>query len=222
MSQTPQSKRIFLVDDHPLVREWLTNLINQQCDLVVCGEAASAPAALEAIEAHKPEVAIIDISLRTGSGIELLKDVRRISPGTASIVLTMHDESLYAERALRAGARGYVMKRDTTKRILVAIRTVLEGRRYLTAELTAALTERLIDGAPAEGAESPLAQLSDRELEVFRMLGAGMETRKIGEALKISMKTVQVYCGRIKEKLGLNSATELLREAVRWSGTIET
>lgn len=209
-------KQIFLVDDHPLVREWLTNLINQQTDLVVSGEADSAPVALRGIETMTPDVAVIDISLSSGSGIELIKDVRRISPKTAVVVLSMHDESLYAERALRAGARAYVMKRDTTKKILGAIRTVLEGKIYLNPEFASTLTQRFIDGSSASIRKSPIEQLSDRELEVFRMLGDGLETRKIGESLNISIKTVQVYCARIKEKLRLNTATELLREAVRW------
>jgi len=214
MSASPAKRTILLVDDHPLVREWLTNLINQQHDLVVCGECGSAPAARQLVAQKKPDIAIVDITLTEGSGIELIKDMRIENPKTAIIVLSMHDESLYAERALRAGARGYVMKRETTKKIITAIRHVLEGKLYVSEKLAAAITERFAGGKT--GAGSPVEQLSDRELEVFQMLGQGMETRQIAESLHISMKTVQVYCARIKEKLNLSTATELLREAVRW------
>jgi DNA-binding NarL/FixJ family response regulator len=207
-------KKIFLVDDHPLVREWLTNLINQQPDLSVCGEAESAPQARQLIAEMKPDVAIVDITLTEGSGIDLIKDIRAHSPGVRIIVLSMHDESLYAERALRAGARGYVMKRETTKKIIVAIRHVLEGRLYVSEKFAASITERFAQGKADAG--SSLAELSDRELDVFQMLGQGLETRQIGNSLHISMKTVQVYYARIKEKLNLANATELMREAMRW------
>jgi len=206
-------RRVFLVDDHPLVREWLTNLINQQKDLVVCGEAEDAPRALQAIETLQPDVAVVDVTLANGSGIELVKDVKRVAPQVAVVVLSMHDESLYAERALRAGARGYVMKRESTKKIITALRDVLEGRLHVSEEFRVLLTERLLEG---KAGGSPVDELSDRELEVFRRLGQGQETRRIAEALGLSIKTVQVYCARIKEKLGLANATELLREAMRW------
>ena len=206
-------RRVFLVDDHPLVREWLTTLINQKDDLAVCGEAETAPAALEAIEKLQPDIAVIDITLANGSGLELIKDLKRCCPKVAIVVLTMHDESLYAERALRAGARGYVMKRETTKKIIVAIRSVLEGRLYVSDDFKHSVAEKLFDGTAGEPV---VGQLSDRELEVFRMLGQGIETRRISDSLGLSMKTVQVYCARIKEKLNLSNATELLREAVRW------
>ncbi|MEO6786714.1 MAG: response regulator transcription factor [Chthoniobacteraceae bacterium] len=206
-------RRVFLVDDHPLVREWLTTLINQKDDLAVCGEAETAPPALEAIVKLQPDVAVIDITLAGGSGIELIKDLKRLCPKVAVVVLTMHDESLYAERALRAGARGYVMKRETTKKIIAAIRSVIEGKLYVSDEFKNSVAEKLFDGSAGESA---VGQLSDRELEVFRMLGQGVETRRISESLGLSMKTVQAYCGRIKEKLNLANATELLREAVRW------
>ncbi len=208
-----EKKRVFLVDDHPLVREWLTTLINQQNDLVVCGEAEDAPNALQAIENLQPDAAVVDITLTSGSGLELIKDVKRVVPRVAMVVLSMHDESLYAERVLRAGARGYVMKRETTKKIITAIREVLEGRLYLTDEFKTSLTEKLVEG---DRGESHVDRLSDRELEVFRQLGQGHETRRIAESLGLSIKTVQVYCARIKEKLNLANATELLREAVRW------
>jgi DNA-binding NarL/FixJ family response regulator len=207
--------KIFLVDDHPLVREWLTNLIHQQPDLAVCGEAETAPEALEGIARLKPEVAIVDISLKSGSGIELIKNLKTVQPRVAVIVLSMHDEDLYAERALRAGARGYIMKRETAKKVIAAIRQVLEGKLYLSERLTAMFAAKFVDGGAATVSPS-INQLSDRELEVFQLLGQGYETRQIAESLNISMKTVQAFCARIKEKLNLTSATELLREAIRW------
>ncbi len=208
-------KSVFLVDDHPLVREWLTNLINQQPDLTVCGEAESAPQATRAIAALHPAVAIVDIALKDSSGIELIKDLKQSCPDVAVLVLSMHEESHYAERALRAGARGYIMKRDTTKKVIAGIRQVLEGKMYVSDTVAESLAAQFVSGKTL-AAGSPVQQLSDRELEVFEMLGEGRGTRQIGEALHVSVKTVQAYCARIKEKLNLASATELLREAVRW------
>jgi DNA-binding NarL/FixJ family response regulator len=213
--ESKSRRKVFLVDDHPLVREWLTTLINQQADLTVCGEAESAPQALQAIAALKPEVAIVDLSLRDSSGIELIKDLKSTCPGVGILVLSMHEESHYAERALRAGARGYIMKRETTKKVIAAIRQVIEGRLYLSENVAAALTARYVAGTTLD-TRSPVEQLSDRELEVFEMLGQGHGTRLIAEMLHVSVKTVQAYCGRIKEKLDVANATELLREAVRW------
>lgn len=211
-----QKAKIILVDDHPLVREWLTNLIHQQPDLIVCGEAETASMALQAIAVTKPDVAIVDISLKDSSGIELIKNIKASHPRVAVIVLSMHDERLYAERALRAGARGYIMKRETTKKVIAAIRGVLEGKLYVSEKLASLFAEKFVDGR-ATTVASPIEQLSDRELEVFQLLGEGYETRHIAESLHVSMKTIQVYCARIKEKLKLANATELLREAIRWN-----
>jgi DNA-binding NarL/FixJ family response regulator len=212
---TNKTKRtVLLVDDHPLVREWLSNLINQQSDLVVCGEAADKAQAITLIASTRPEIAIVDISLEEGSGIELIKDIKATSPAVVVLVLSMHDESLYAERALRAGARGYVMKREVTGNVLQAIRCVLEGKLYLSEKIAAALAEKWVEGRPA--VVSPVETLSDRELEVFQCLGSGYSTRQTAERLNVSIKTVQAFCARIKEKLNLANANELLREAVRW------
>jgi DNA-binding NarL/FixJ family response regulator len=211
---------IFLVDDHPMVREWLTNLISQQADIAVCGEAESPAEALEAIAKKKPDVAIVDISLKNGSGIELIKGLRELKPPIAIIVLSMHDENLFAERALRAGARGYIMKRETARKIIVAIRQVLSGKLYLSENLTGLFAEKFIDG---ELVDTPrIESLSDRELEVFQLFGEGFETRQIAGRMHVSMKTVQAYCARIKEKLKLSSASELLREATRWHDSQHT
>ncbi|MGD0412542.1 MAG: response regulator transcription factor [Verrucomicrobiota bacterium] len=218
MSSDPDRRKrtVFIVDDHPLVREWLTNLINQQPDLVVCGESESAPEAFSAIDASRPDVAIVDISLRDSSGLELIKSLRESHPAVAVLVLSMHEESHYAGRALRAGARGYVMKRETTQKVIEAIRRILEGKLYVSETLADVLAAHLLDHTKGEN-RSPIEQLSDRELEVFDMLGRGLGTRQISETLGISLKTVQAYCARMKEKLNLGSGTELLAEAIRWN-----
>jgi DNA-binding NarL/FixJ family response regulator len=207
-------RKVFLVDDHPLVREWLGNLINRQADLEVCGEAESAPKARERIAAAKPDIAVVDISLEDGSGLELIKDLRVLQPKMAVVVLSMHDESLYAERAMRAGARGYLMKKETTRKILLVIREVLDGRLYVSGRFAESILDGFQDSKKT--GSSPVEHLSDRELEVFRMIGRGMKTREIAESLHLSMKTVQVYCARIKEKLNLADFTQLMREAMRW------
>jgi DNA-binding NarL/FixJ family response regulator len=208
--------RIFLIDDHPLVREWLASLIQQQSDLVVCGEADSASEATKRITAAKPHLAIVDLSLGEVSGLELIRHLKHMHPELLIIVLSMHDERVYAPRALRAGARGYVMKRETANRIVEAIHQVLDGKLGVSEAVSAILSERFVNGQAA-AEESPIEQLSDRELQIFRLLGQGRDTRTIAENLHLSIKTVQTYCARIKEKLGLTNATELLREAIRWS-----
>jgi len=211
-------KRVFIVDDHALVREWLATLINQQSDLVVCGEASSAAEALKLLGSAKPHVAIVDVSMEGGSGIELIKNIKAICPvlpEVALIVLSMHDESLYCERALRAGARGYVMKREATKNVIQAIRCVLKGEMYLSNRMARKMAEQFVEGkTPA--ASSPVDLLSDRELEVFQLLGRGLGTRQIAEEMRVAFKTVQSLNARIKQKLKLTNANELLREAVRW------
>ena len=206
---------ILLVDDHPLVREWLASLINQQPDLAVCGEAESAQEALDFIATRGPDLAIVDLSLKESSGLELIKTIKTTHPSVAVIVLSMHDERHYAERAIRAGARGYVMKRETTKKIISAIHQVLAGKLGVSEEVAALFAERFVDNKSRTW--TPVEELSDRELEVFRLLGQGLDTRAVANRLQISIKTVQAYCARIKDKLSLANATELLREAIRWT-----
>jgi len=217
-SKTGKRKnRVFLVDDHPLVREWLTNLINQQADLEVCGEAENAAEALRGISAARPVLAIVDISLNAASGLELVKDICIQYPLVAPLVLSMHEEELYAERAMRAGARGYVRKRETSKNILAAIRRVLEGGIYVSEKVSNAMALKFLKGQEAVGIPgSRVEQLSDRELEVFQLLGQGRSTSEIAGELHVSLKTVQAYCVRAKEKLGLRTAAELVREAILW------
>ena len=210
-----QKRRIFIVDDHPLVREWLATLINRQSDLKVCGEAGNASEGLKLIATVKPHVAIVDISMEGGSGIELIKNIKATCPEVVVMVLSMHDELLYRERALRAGARGYVMKREATKTVLQAIRCVLEGKLYLTDKMARKMAGEFVEGKPP-ATTSPVELLSDRELEVFQLLGRGFSTRQMAGELHVGFRTVQTFCARIKEKLKLPTATELLREAMRW------
>jgi len=206
--------KVLLVDDHPLVREGLATLIRQQADLEICGEAENEPQALALIGTAQPDVTIVDITLENGSGLELVKSIKAIYPGVTVLVLSMHDEELYAERALRAGARGYLMKREAAKKVIVGIRTVLAGQLFVSEKIAAQLAEKFVEGRAAATA-SPLEQLSNRELEVLQLLGRGYGTRQIADHLHVGFKTVQAYSARIKDKLKLPNATELLREAMR-------
>jgi DNA-binding NarL/FixJ family response regulator len=210
-----RQSKIFLIDDHPLVRLWLGQLIEEHSDLVVCGEADNVPDALRRIQMMKPDLAIVDISLPRGSGIELIKTLKGEHPNLLVIVLSMHDEGVYAERAIRAGARGFVMKRETANHIMEAIYKVLRGKLAVSDAIAKSFSDKFGDGRiPPVG--PTIEQLSDRELEVFELLGSGVDTRAIAGNLGISIKTVQAHCARIKEKLELSNATELLREALRW------
>lgn len=210
-----QKNRVFIVDDHPLVREGLTNLINGQDDIIVCGEAEDSAQAIAGIAKARPDVALIDISLRGESGLELVKDLRSQFPQVALIVLSMHDEALYAERALRAGAHGYIMKQEASKNVLVSIRRVLEGDVYVSEKIINRMARRHIS-SHKRGRSSPIERLSDRELEIFRLLGQGRSTSQIASDLHLSLKTVQAYCARAKVKFGVTSLVELLRAALRW------
>jgi DNA-binding NarL/FixJ family response regulator len=206
---------VFIVDDHPLVREGLTNLINGQNDLIVCGEAKNSAEAIEGIAKERPDVAVIDISLANESGLELIKHSVKQFPQVAVVVLSMHDEALYAERALRAGARGYVMKHETSKSVLASIRRVLAGDIYVSERIINRMALRLT-ASRRSVASSPVERLSDRELEIFRLLGQGRSPSEIAGDLNLSLKTVQAYCARAKEKFGVTSLTELLRAAIQW------
>ena len=219
LSKTVARKsRIFIVDDHPLVREGLTDLINGQDDLIVCGEAKDSAQAIDEIMKARPDVALIDISLTNESGLELVKQLARQFPQVALIILSMHDETLYAERALRAGARGYVMKHETSKSVLASIRRVLGGGVYVSERINKRIASRL-DSSRELVTTSPVERLSDRELEIFRLLGQGRTTSQIAGDLKLSLKTVQAYCARAKEKFGATSLNELLRAAIQWDDT---
>ncbi|MFZ0201676.1 MAG: response regulator transcription factor [Candidatus Sulfotelmatobacter sp.] len=211
-----KKKAVFLVDDHPIVRQGLTLLINREPDLTVCGEAEEMHSALSAILAVKPDILIVDISLNGPDGLELLKNVRLSSPRLPVLILSMHDESIYAERALRAGANGYIMKQEATEKVLVALRRILSGEIYVSDRITNSMLQHYVRGAnPAE--HSSIAELTDRELEVFRLIGEGHGTRQIADTLHLSVKTVESYQAHIKEKLSLRSARELVQHAIEWT-----
>ena len=213
-----KKRTVFVIDDHPIVREGLARLINGEPDLFVCGAAEDIYSALKSMEILKPDIAIADISLKGPDGIELIKHLKTRMPGLPVLVLSIHDESIYAPRALRAGARGYIMKQEATENVLVALRRVLIGEVYLSDRMANKMLQQFV-GAGGTNLKFPVDRLSDRELEVFEMLGQGLGTRQIAETLRVSIKTVQVYCARMKEKMNLGSATELLREAIRWNET---
>jgi DNA-binding NarL/FixJ family response regulator len=208
--------KVFLVDDHPIVRQGLGLLINREPDLVVCGEAEDAPSALQRMASAQPDLMVIDISLDGPDGLELLKTIRLKEPILPVLILSMHEESTYAERSLRAGANGYIMKQEATERVLVAIRRILEGKVYLSERLTNKMLEQFVHGA-GSSKNNPLTTLSDRELEVYRLIGAGHGTRQIADELHVSVKTVESYQAHIKEKLSLRNARELVQHAIESS-----
>ena len=210
-----RKSRVFIVDDHPLVREGLTNLINGQDDLIVCGEAKDSAQAINGMGKARPNVALIDISLENESGLELVKQLKTQFPQVALIILSMHDEALYAERALRAGAQGYVMKHETSKSVLASIRQVLGGGVYVSERIVKRMALKLTSSRKLI-ISSPVERLSDRELEIFQLLGQGRTPSEIAGDLNLSLKTVQAYCARAKDKFGVTSLTELLRAAIRW------
>jgi DNA-binding NarL/FixJ family response regulator len=208
-------KAVLVVDDHPLMRQGLALLINQQQDMQVCGEAEEAQAALQAIARRRPDIMILDISLNGPDGLELLKSIRASDPDLPVLVLSMHDEAIYAERVLRARANGYIMKQEATEKVLVALRRILNGEVYLSDRMSNKMLQQFIGGVPTM-IESRLSALSDRELEVFRLIGEGRATREIAEELHLSVKTVETYQAHIKEKLALRSGRELIQHAIQW------
>jgi DNA-binding NarL/FixJ family response regulator len=215
-NSSSRKKTVFVVDDHPIVRQGLTLLIQQESDLAVCGEAEEMHSALPAILAAGPDILIVDISLNGPDGLELLKNIRIRCPRLPVLILSMHDESVYAERALRAGANGYIMKQEATEKVLVALRRILSGEIYVSARIANNMLQHYVHGASPTG-HSLLAGLTDRELEVFRLIGEGHGTRQIAEFLHLSVKTVESYQAHIKEKLSLRSARELVQHAVQWN-----
>ncbi len=207
-------KAVFVVDDHPLLRQGLALLINQQQDLEVCGEAEEAQAAMHAIAQRLPDIMIVDISLSGPDGLDLLKSIRLSYPHLPVLILSMHDEAIYAERALRARANGYIMKQEATEKVLVAVRRILNGDIYLSDRMANKMLQQYIGGASA--IQSRISALSDRELEVFRLIGEGRRTREIADELHLSIKTVETYQAHIKEKLSLRSGRELIQHAIQW------
>jgi DNA-binding NarL/FixJ family response regulator len=217
-SATPVAikKRILVVDDHPIVRQGLALLLNREPDLVVCGEAEEASGAMHVLASARPDLLIVDISLNGPDGLDLLKNIRTTHPTLPVLILSMHDESVYAERALRAGANGYIMKQEATDTVLVALRRILAGEIYVSDHIANKLLKHYITGSGTLR-NSSISDLSDRELEVFRLIGEGHGTRQIAEELHLSVKTVESYQAHIKEKLSLRSARELMQRAIQWS-----
>lgn len=211
---TKQSK-IIIVDDHPLVRERLAELINHESDLKVCAQAEDCRSALAAIASTKPDLALIDLTLKDSHGLDLLKDIRSEYPAMRTIIVSMHDESLYAERVMRAGANGYITKQEASGKILEAIRLVLAGQLYISHQVTAQILGKLTARRSIlPGNEEQ--DLTDRELQVYEGIGLGHSTRQVADELRLDVKTVETYRARIKEKFNLKDGSELLRRATRW------
>lgn len=211
------AKQIFIVDDHPLFREGLVGLVKREADLAVCGEADNALQALTDIQSAKPDLVLADIGLPGKSGLELVKDIRGACPEMAILVISMHDETLYAERVLRAGGRGYIMKQEGPEKILQAIRQVLDGQIAVSGKMSGRILEALSDRRAKSN--SPIARLTDREFEILQLIGHGKDSHAIAEQLHLSVKTVDAHRGNIKEKLEMESGTELICYAARWVET---
>jgi DNA-binding NarL/FixJ family response regulator len=209
-----RKKTVFVIDDHPLLRQGLALMINREQDLMVCGEAEEAQAAMKAIAVKEPDILILDISLNGPDGLDLLKNLRAFYPDLPVLILSMHDESIYAERALRARANGYIMKQEATEKVIIAVRRILSGDIYLSDRMTNKLLHQYISGFAAD-LSSRLSTLSDRELEVFRLIGEARSTRQIAEKLHLSIKTVETYQAHIKDKLSLRSGRELVQHAIQ-------
>lgn len=214
----PPRRRILLVDDHPFMRAGLAQLIDRQADLMVCGEAGNPAEAYQQLAKTKPDLVLTDLTMPGRSGLEFIKDLKATEPNLAVLVISMHDEVVYAERALRAGARGYIMKEAGGENLLAAIRQILSGAVYVSPKMSARILEGLSAAKP-RGSSSPIEKLTDREFEVFQLIGQGKSTRDIAEQLHLSPKTVDVHRSNIKEKLELRDATALIRHAVRWVET---
>ncbi len=215
-AKKPNRTRILLVDDHPLVRERLAEILSRETDLYVCGEAEDRHLALEAVERKRPDLVIVDLTLKNSDGLELIKDLHSRWPKLLMLVVSMHDESLYAERVIRAGARGYITKQEATRSILQAVRRVLSGNIYLNEAIATHLISRLVARPGGVGA-TPAELLGDRELQVFELTGRGLNTRQIAERLHIGVKTAETYRARIREKLKLKDPTDLLQLAISWT-----
>jgi DNA-binding NarL/FixJ family response regulator len=215
MSGKKERTKILLVDDHPLLRTGIASLINQEKDLAVCGEVDDSVQALDAIGKTNPEIIILDISLKKMSGIEVLKHIKMRYPKVKVLILSMHDEAVYGPRALRAGASGYIMKQEAPDNVIVALRKILAGEVYISESMATRMLARMVGGRPSP-MSSPLELLSDRELEVFTLLGKGDGTRDIAQKLNLSVKTIESHRAHIKEKLNLKNATELVHHAVQW------
>ena len=217
-TESENKTRILIVDDHPIVKQGLAALINHESDLVVCGQAEDSHEAIKAVRELNPNMAIIDITLKETSGLELIKDIHAQYPNLPVLALSMHDENLYAERSLRAGAMGYIMKQEATENVIEAIRRILRGEIYVSERMAGKMVRKLVTGQ-TETSSSQVDSLSDRELEVFSFIGRGHGTRQISERLHLSVKTIETYRAHIKDKLNLADAAELLQYAIQWVNT---
>ena len=216
--KTHKKFKVFIVDDHPVMCDGLTRLISSQSDLIVCGDAMSAKEALKLMPAAQPDIATVDISLPDSSGLTLIKDMKLHSISCPVLVLSIHDESVYVERALQAGARGYIMKQDASKEVLQAIRRILEGEIYLSKIMTARIPGQVAENRPILQGQSPRG-LSDQELQVYQLIGSGHGTAQMAEDLNISAKRIELYRDHIKVKLNFKTAHELNQHAIHWAGT---
>jgi DNA-binding NarL/FixJ family response regulator len=214
-SEAGRQKRILIIDDHPMMREGLIQLVKKEPDLVVCGEAGDAQEGLKKIEVCKPDLVLTDVTFPGKSGLELLKDIQIMHPGLLVLVISMHDESFYAERVLRAGGRGYIMKQENGKKLMEAIRHVLSGKIYLSEKMSARIVELFSTGRNEAG-KSAVETLTDREFELFQLIGRGLNTSQMANHLHVSPKTIEVHRANIKAKFKLKTAAELLLYAVRW------
>jgi DNA-binding NarL/FixJ family response regulator len=215
-SETRVKQRIFIVDDHPIVREGLAMLINQEHDLQVCGDAGDAQQALSKIAKNRPDAVIVDITLGRNSGLRLIENLSQSYPDIPVLTLSMHDESIYAERCLMAGAKGYIMKQEPPEKMIAALRKVLGGDIYISENISAKLLQKMVSGKSA-ATLSPIELLSNRELEVFQLIGQGVKTRKIAEQLNLSIKTIETYIDHIKKKMNFEDSRSLLLHAVQWA-----
>ena len=211
-----EERKIVIVDDHPIVRQGFAQLIDNEDDLHVCGEAEDAPNALSLISEKKPDLVLLDISLKESNGLELIKDLAKRMPEIKILVISLHDETVYAERALHAGAKGFIMKVASTEKLITAIRQVLSGQLYVSDKIREKLLSRMVDSGSAKQ-KSPIDLLSDRELEIFQLIGEGLSTKNISEKLSLGIKTVETHKAHIKSKLRLKNSNELMRFAVKWS-----
>lgn len=210
--------RVLIVDDHPITRSGLSYLINHQPDMVTCCEAQNAAEALTGVLEARPDLVLTDFTLPDKNGLELIKDIKAVQPELPILVISMHEESLYAERVLRAGARGYITKEEGGERLMRAIRHVLTGAIYVSDKMSARILE-IFSGGPATQSRSAVEELSDREFEVFELLGAGLTTQQIAERLRLSMKTVDAHRAKLKSKLKVRTNNELVAYAARWAAS---
>jgi len=209
--------KVLIVDDHPIVRQGLTQLINQETGFAVCGDAGDIPQALQAIEKYGPDIIIVDISLGHSSGIRLIEDISDNYPGLAILALSMHDESIYAERCLKAGARGYIMKQEPPEKVAEAMKEIMNGGIFISEKLGTRLLHKFVARKKIEAPSSPVELLSNRELEVFQLVGKGLKTRRIAEELNLSVKTVETYIDHIKKKMNFDDSRNLFLHAVQWT-----